>query len=260
MTSEKLIAVASAARQVTAPLGQHSQAVQTSGAKCMPRIVEMFGVPGVGKTTLSSAVLQVENQLARRELTAAWSRLSLQHQGAFLLRALLNFRCLASAARFALHTRLTSLDSLMRLVRLTAKTHWMRSHSSAMLLDQSYLQEIWSICFSAGRNDPDRESLVRLIRNLYAGLEARIVFVDADAGTASQRISGRDHGYSRLDGAPAADVEARLERMARLPHAIVAAAEAAGLKVERLDGSEMVEANAARLRKLISESDGQNGD
>jgi hypothetical protein len=220
----------------------------------------MFGVPGVGKTTLATAVLRVEHQITRPDLTTAWSRLSLLRQGAYLLGASIDIRCLASAARFALRTRLTSINSLVRLVRLTAKTQWMRSHSSAMLLDQSYLQEIWSICFSAERKDPDHVSLARFIRCLYAGLEARIVFVDADAATASQRISGRNHGYSRLDGVGAADVEARLDRMARLPHAIIGAAEAAGLAVERLDGADPVEVNAARLRALMAKSFGQNGD
>lgn len=212
----------------------------------------MFGVPGAGKTTLATAVVvQDESLLTRRDLTAAWKRLSLRHKSAFLLRALVNVRCLGRAIRFALRTRLTSSDSLVRLVRLIAKTHWMRSNSGKMLLDQSFLQEIWSICISAGKHDPDPLALSRFILSLYAGLEAHIVFVNTDATTASQRIVGRSHGFSRLDGLATAEVEARLARTQRLPHAIVTAAKVAGLAIERLDGSDPVEVNAHRIRTVL---------
>lgn len=222
-----------------------------SSAKCEPTVIEMFGVPGVGKTTLVTAVVQEGYQLTRSELTAAWNRLSLQKKSAFLLRSLINVQCVASAARFAFRTRLIKSESLVRLVRLIAKTHWIRSHRGEMLLDESFLQEIWSICISAGRSEPDEVALARLIRCLYAGVPTHIVFVEADPAIASLRISDRSHGCSRLDGLALPIVKAQLARTARLPHAIIAAAEVAGLPVERLDGADLVEANADRLRKLL---------
>jgi hypothetical protein len=211
----------------------------------------MFGVPGVGKTTLTTAVVKDNCPLTRRALTASWNLLSLRRKSVLLLRALFDVRCLGSAARFAFRTRLTSRESLVRLVRLVAKTHWMLSHPRDMLLDESFLQEIWSICISAGRSDPDQVALARLIRCLYAGLPTQIVFVDADEAIVSQRISGRSHGRSRLDRLAAVEVKARLARARRLPHVIIEAATAAGLPVERLDGADPLEANADRLRKLL---------
>lgn len=254
--------VGAGVRRPAPALGKRQPALEkSSNAQCAPTIIEMFGAPGVGKTTLAIAVVRDGYQLKRTQLTAAWNRLSRWQRGAFLLRALTNVPCLGSAARFACHTRLTSAESLVRLVRLIAKTHWMRSHRGEMLLDQSFLQEIWSICVSAGRSDPDQVALVRFIRCLYAGLPTQIVFVQADAAIASQRIRGRSHGHSRLDGLAAAVVEARLARTARLPYAIIAAATAAGLPVERLDGADPVEANADRLRKmLVATPSGQDSD
>jgi hypothetical protein len=239
------LASVDAAKRIQPALGA------TSGARYEPTIIEMFGLPGAGKTTLATAVIEDGPQLTRRDLTAAWNRLSLRQRTAFLLRALGNARCLGCAARFALRSRLTSFDSLARLLRLVAKTSWMRSHHGEMLLDQSFLQEIWSICISAGRSDPDPVALAQFISCLYAGLPTQIVFLEADAAIASLRLSGRNHGHSRLDGLAAATVETHLARTARLPHAIVAAAMAAGLPVKRLDGADPVETNADRLRKML---------
>lgn len=221
------------------------------GAKCKPTIIEMFGVPGAGKTTLAAAVIQDGCQRTRKELTAAWNRLSRLQKSAFLLRALTDARCVGAAAAFALRIRLTSSDSLVRLVRIVAKTRWMRSQSGVLLLDESFLQEVWSVCISAGMSDPDQVALARLIRCLYADLAAHIVFLEADEVIASRRISGRSHGNSRLDGLTIAEAETCLSRSARLPYAIIAAATAAGLPVERLDGADPVEANTDRLRKLL---------
>ena len=47
---------------------------KTPSARSEPAIIEMFGVPGVGKTTLVAAVIQNGYQLTRQELTAAWTR------------------------------------------------------------------------------------------------------------------------------------------------------------------------------------------
>jgi hypothetical protein len=249
MIREMFLAVAAGVQPTGASLGQ--RLVTTSGAKCAPKIVEMFGLPGVGKSTLVTAVADHGYQQTRQKLTAAWGRLSLRQRSAFVLGSLRNVRCLASGVRFAFRTRLTSVESLVRLMRLIAKTHWLRAQSGGMLLDQGYLQEIWSICIAAGRSNPDQRALAQLIRCLYAGLDPRIVFIEADAALASQRLSSRNYGFSRLDGLAAAVVEARLARAAQLPHAIIAAATAAGVPVERLDGSDPVKANADRLRKLL---------
>lgn len=234
---------------------------QAHSASCDLAVIEMFGMPGVGKTTLVTAVIREECHVARRKLTAAWNRLPLRKRGAFLMRAFTDARCLGAAARFALRTRLTSRDSLVRLVRLVAKTEWMRSQRGDLLLDESFLQEIWSICISAGRSDVDRLALTPFIRCLYAGLPTQVVFVEAEAAVASERINGRTHGRSRLDGLAAAEVAAQLRRTARLPHSIIAAATAAGLPIERLDAADPVEANADRVRKmLVRPPKGQDGD
>lgn len=213
-------------------------------------IVEMFGVPGVGKTTLANAAAR-GHHLKRQQLTVQWRRLAFSHKCLLLLLALLDLRCLWSAAVFACRTRLGAMESLGRLVRLVLKTRWMRSQSTQMILDQSFLQEIWSICIAAGRSDPDAASLIRFIRSLYQGLNAHIMFVEADPVTASGRLCARAYGASRLDGLSMNEVAARLGRMARLPDAITQAAAAAGLSVERLDGTRPVSVNARRLRALL---------
>lgn len=136
-----------------------------------------------------------------------------------------------------------------------AKTHWLKSRSGAVLLDQGFLQDLWSILYMSSCSDPDPAHLAPLIRAIYDGVDARIVFIDVKPETAASRVGGRAHGHSRLDGLPEAELRGSLARAAQLPLRIVEAARKAGLDVMTLDGSEPSDVLVNRLLPLLQEAE-----
>ena len=219
-----------------------------------PMLVELFGLPGAGKTTLADATAEGLELLTRADLGAEWQRRSLLKKTAFVDRMLLDMGSVAPALRLAARAPLASGESLLRLARLSAKAQWLRSQSGLLLFDQGFLQDLWSILYAAGRYEPDIELLTPLLRSLYNGVEARIVFLDVDPETALRRIRGRSYGDSRFDRLPETELRDRLAGAARLPRAIIEAAQAAGLNVEVLDGAAPLTGLVEPLRSILTAS------
>ena len=216
-----------------------------------PILVELFGQPGAGKTTLVRAA--ASHAKTKADLTAAWRRLPALAKAHLFGRTALDGACLIAATRLAIGARLNRGDSLFRLARLVIKRHWVRAQKDPLLLEEGHLQDLWSIFYSAGRTGPDPRLLAPLIRCLYRGVEAQIVFLDADARSAFDRIRGRSHGKSRLDRLSDTDLQARLAATAQLPYRIIDAARLANVEVETLDASRPIAANAGRLVAMVQQ-------
>lgn len=204
-------------------------------------LIEFFGLPGAGKTTLVKTVSEKACVRTRHQISDKWNQQSLFQRGANLARSYLKLGRVADVLRFAAAARIANTDSLRRLLRLVGKTDRLRSERGTILLDQGSLQELWSILYANGSLATDPKLLSRLIRSLYDGLDASILFIDVDPQTASRRISGRSHGHSRLDGLSDGQIRDDLARAENLPRQIIEAAALAGLNVTILDGSAPVE-------------------
>ena len=215
------------------------------------RIVELFGLPGAGKTTLAKAA-GCADAITRHQLVDAWRLRPRVQQASYVGRAFLRIGCVAAAARLAAAIPLTNRESLGRLIKLVGRTEWLKSQDGLMLLDQGLLQELWSILYDSGCEEPDPAVLAPLIRCLYDEVPTTIVFIDTDRAVASERIRGRSHGHSRLDGLSEAQLRGSLDRSARLARRILRASEAAGLEVHALDGSAPIDTLASELRHLMS--------
>lgn len=216
-------------------------------------MVELFGQPGAGKSTLAHSMAAGSELLNRPGLGAAWKQQSKFAKASFVARAILDASCLARAIRFAISARLFRGDSLSRLARLMIKSHWFRSRTGLLLLEEGHLQDLWSILYSAGRTEPDPRLLAPLIRCLYRGVDARIVYLELDPQNSFERIRGRKHGKSRLDRLADDELRKQLTAQAQLPSRLVEAARLAGLKVDPLDASLPIETNAARLAAMMHE-------
>lgn len=218
----------------------------------MVAIVEMFGMPGSGKTTLTHAVSEFVPGNTNSDLSRAWANQAPGRRLLYIARGLLDLPAVAAAAELALRARILNGEGLFRLLRLVAKTHWIRSQEAPLFLDQGFLQDLWSILYCAGRMDPDPALLVRLIRRLYRGADAGIIHLALDAQTAAVRIRGRTNGASRFDGKQEVVVRQSLSSAARLDGALIRAAVDAGLDVQSLDGAEPVAALADRMRRALA--------
>ena len=226
----------------------HEAARAESGAMSL---VEAFSLPGGGKSTLVRALAGHGQIITVPTLAAAWSRLSPPRRGLHIGRGMADLACLRAALRFAVGARLWKGDSLVRLLRMVSKAHWLRSQPGVVLLDQGFLQNIWSICVSAERFEVEERLLVPLIRCLYRGIDAQILFLEIDDATAALRVSRRTDGNSRFDGLSLGAIQARLSRKVRLTEVIASSAAAAGLPVQKLDGRAEIATLADKLRPLL---------
>ena len=216
-----------------------------------PLVVELFGQPGAGKTTLAYAAMAGSEFFSRSSLGAAWERQPKLVKATFVARALLDVPCLAHAAKFVIGARLFRSNSLARLFRLLIKSHWIRSQPGPLLLSEGHLQDLWSILYSSGRNEPDARQLAPLTRRLFRGLDAQIVYLELDPQSAFERIRARQGGKSRLDRLAQEELREQISAHAQLPAKLVEAARLAGLRVQHLDASLPIETTVGQLRSVM---------
>ena len=219
-----------------------------------PLLVELFGQPGAGKTTLVRAAAAGSGLRGRASLGAAWKQRSSLDKAAFFTRAILSPACLVRAIRLAIGARLFHRDSLSRLARLVIKCHWVRSQTGLLLMEEGHLQDLWSVFYSAGKLEPEPRLLTPLIRCLYRDVEVQIVFLEVDRQSAFDRIRARRHGKSRFDQLAKEELRKQLAASAQLPYKLAEAARLAGLKVERLDASLPVEETVHLLSAMLRSS------
>ena len=216
-----------------------------------PLLIELLGQPGAGKTTLARAVGANSAFRSRADLGTAWRRLSIARKGLFLATAVLDGACWGRAMQLVVRVPLIRADSLYRLVSMVAKSHWIRSQSGQLLLAEGCLQDLWSIFYSARKMKPDPGLLAPLIHCLYRSMNAKIVYIEVNPQTATDRIRSRQDGRSRLDLLPEPDLRIRLIDAEELPLRLAEAARLAGLHVEIVDGSLPMEGSAEQLRAIV---------
>lgn len=214
-------------------------------------LVELFSLPGAGKTTLVKAVAPGDQLRTRHQISAVWGSRSSMQRFAFTTRALLNPANAAPAARLALAAKMDDRETLFRLLRLVAKGDWLRRQDKDLLFDQGLLQDLWSILYRAEYLEPDEALLSDLIAALYRDMKVHFVLVHVDPEIARRRIRERDYGRSRLDGLGDADLEATLSKIAHLPGRIADAATAAGFPLTVVDGQRPVHELAGEVRPLL---------
>ena len=200
------------------------------------RLIELFGPPGAGKTTLVKSVAEQSDIVTRHQLSARWSSRSLAFRARQVAMAYLSVQQIAGAAQAMIRLRLFRREGLFRLAKLIAKQRWLRSQDATVLLDQGMLQELYSALFASGRKDVDAASLAPLIKLLYRGLDVQILVIEVAPSVASARIGKRTYGRSKLDRLRDDRLDAELQRTLRLQGRIIEAARLADLPIEVLDG------------------------
>jgi len=214
-------------------------------------LVELFALPGAGKSTVVEALAQQALVTTRKNLSAEWENCSALQRLGHVGRTFANCRLLTAAVRFGVGARLRTGESQFRLMRLVVKAEWLRSRSGLVLLDQGFLQDIWSIVLSSRSASADPALLCSLIQALYEKIETTIVILDVDFETASARISARTHGDSRFDGLPEGQLRHAIEAASGLQRQIAESARLAGLPVRVIDGSPPAKVVVAGLQALF---------
>jgi hypothetical protein len=213
-------------------------------------LIEFFSVPGAGKTTLANALALECGWLTRSQLSDLWQRRSTAAKARSIATSLAAPSCTSAGLVFLRQLGLKSPEGVFRLGRLLAKREWIRSRQSQghIILDQGFLQDLWSILYCTGQREVTDEPVSRLIACLYDGMDVQVVFLDLDLACAVQRISGRKSGDSRLDKLPADEVERRLRDHAWIMTLIRRSAAMAGLESLQADGTKSAAELVRQLR------------
>jgi hypothetical protein len=215
-----------------------------------PVLLELFGPPGAGKSTLAAELVDRTGYRSRARTRADWQRLPLVERLRLLMAPAFDIERIGTAVRTAIRLGLRHPESLGRLARLVLKTARLRQIPGGAVLDQSILQDLWSILWVSGRFDPDPRLLAPFLRSTYRDLRVRILYLSLDPATAANRVATRTGGRSRLDGLREREAARQLECAADLPRRIVVAARLAGLDVVPLDATASREQLAAQAMAL----------
>lgn len=169
--------------------------------------VEFFGLPGVGKSTLSNRIAEI---LSENEIPVEQNAYILSHQMNRLKRVL--FKLLYVTKELVFHPYytfvsiktilMTQQKSAVDLVKVVFNWFFVsslirsnREYNGVRLFDEGIFQALWSIGFSG------KEESLAIMEALFPmmPLPQIIIVPEASLATVKLRMSGRQHHDSRLE-------------------------------------------------------------
>lgn len=209
-------------------------------------LIEFFGLPGAGKSTLSQLV---SAQLRAQGIAVDEATYVVDHRCGRALRLAKKATSIVGYAatrpynmfrelRQILATRQSASRDLSRSI-----SNWMfvasiaakrRDRNSLVLLDQGFAQAIWTIGF--GARQPNWLDLFFANTDLDALMPDAIIRVNASQTVAAHRLAQREGGASRLDGKSIDD--GVLNRGEARCEAILARARSNGVRIFEVENNE----------------------
>jgi adenylate kinase family enzyme len=176
-------------------------------------IVEFYGLPGVGKSTISHEVVSIlsRNNVVVVEETRNVDTVTgvLSRQIIKLLLAIKNI-ALKPIAKFRLIIQLLGIkqSSVLSTIKLLINYLYIcqiykncENKSSIKIIDQGLLQAAWSLLLE-NSSDANIDSVNRLLKDEINEIKKNtyiVVILEADVNILVERILKRKHGFSRLD-------------------------------------------------------------
>ena len=243
---------------IAKPLAAHQPTTQQTSST----IVEWVGLPGAGKTTVSQAAyLKLQAQdvpvLLRQEILDQWARKSKVKKLLQLRPESLNhWDILRSSVLFAMRVKPLNFQSFLRAWRVFSniKRADIAAHTynnSILLLDQGWIQEVWSACLSG--TPPHADSLKPTMSPLFHKRKTLIVHCKVDIETALNRIKGRKTMESRFDLMETGEAHARLQKYHHYLQTIIDCARTFNIPVLELDGSQPIEDQSATAANWMAQ-------
>lgn len=176
--------------------------------KSKPLVIEFFGLPGSGKTTLQS---HLQEHLKSNSIIAAtrkdlsyWlqSKSRMEKSCYLILNPIYTITIIVSLLRISKSIKLFSNDIFKNIISITTYPLYMNYYSNEkdvdiIILDQAVAQGIWSICISS--NDFNKSLITKIFLNINILYKATFIFFEIDSDTSIKRILNRQNGDSRFD-------------------------------------------------------------
>ncbi len=222
-----------------------------------PLIIELVGLPGAGKTTLATRVLEAPSGFGDRTGGRAVLRTARARRSAPLGFFLRHPAVAAASGRLLAAALLSGPDAVTHAGRLAMwggrLENLARADRELLVLDQGAVQQAWSAAYRLGPSGMRRVEPVLLSLFRSSQVQPILVFCDLPPELALRRVEGRQDGRSILDGmrheralpllqtaGPA--LRGLTERMSR----------ELGLPYLLLDTSEELDVAVSRLRNFLS--------
>lgn len=221
----------------------------------LPLILEFVGLPGCGKTTISSLVIDRLREQGfrcedRESLREAWlarpsgaGRLHAYVADPQLSLALFRY---ALAVGFPGRTRRNYIEHLLHIAAFL--TQRLDTRTDIVVLDQSIVQTVWSL--SIPGRPPSTAQMERVLGTLLRPFAGSIALgsLQIPVEQAAERVVGRSHGASRFDGLGLTATRSMLERYApTLDLLATAAASVSAAPHLRVDATRPLPENVATL-------------
>lgn len=188
-------------------------------------VVEFFGLPGAGKSTVQSEIkkkFKARNiSVVTKEDLSSWLKKTPKLKKLYLLTLNINtvLILLFNLVRTSKIKQWSNIDYLKRVKSMLLNFIYIKRFISiktpqVLLLDQSYLQVVWSLWY--GSSLPDKKYLNRMLSIIYSqygNFIYKYIYLEIDYKIASSRIANRIGGESRFDQVDDLNiVECRLEK------------------------------------------------
>lgn len=186
-----------------------------------PIVIEYFGLPGAGKTTVAENVISRLRRSGKRvadlsDIDQLGNRYSRERLliGNQLLKA--HIRYGMGLGYYLATTRPLKYESVIRtallpLSELRLGRTLLKSEGCVYVLDQFTIQSIWSI--AVGSNRWSKRWVSQVVHDMLTinnQAERAFVFFDIDADSAADRIESRTNGNSRFDNKARDEVLSKL--------------------------------------------------
>jgi len=174
-----------------------------------PLIIEFFGIPGSGKTTiqrkLSDRLRNQGNLVATREDLFNWahSRSKLYKTILIIKEPIWVISIVISLIRLKGVRESISRDRIIRILSLIKfpiylKKFYETNHVDIILLDQGMIQAFWSILY--GLNSQKENGIENIVSLINGKMKVQYLHFQISIDEAVHRIVNRTSGNSRFDG------------------------------------------------------------
>lgn len=221
-------------------------------------IVELVGLPGAGKTTVSQQIaLKLQERglqiVSRDEILKQWHQENALQKAIKLLPNNFNhWNILINSLGFALQVKPINQQSFSKAAKIFTNVRRNDEvaklpHSEIILLDQGLLQEIWSVSITG--TPPPTKYLKREIAPLFHNRPTIILHCQINIDTALHRVRNRQTMTSRFDLMDLTKAHSLLKKYSFYLDEIINCAQTCNIPVLKIDSSRSI---AEQSQKAVS--------